>query len=49
MPVEVGIRGTDRVEVKGALVKATSSSPRRFAGLEDGDNVRPVRADQVSR
>lgn len=47
IPVEVGIRGTDRVEVKGALAAGDLVVNPPIAGLEDGDNVRPVRGDQV--
>ncbi len=49
VPVEVGIRGTDRVEVKGALAAGDLIVSPPVADLEDGDNVRPTRADQVSR
>ncbi len=41
--VEVGIRGTDRVEVKGALAPGDLIVSPPQAGLGDGDNVRPVR------
>lgn len=41
--VETGIRGTDRVEVKGALEPGDLIVSPAHAGLSDGDNVRPVR------
>lgn len=41
--VEVGIRGTDRVEVKGALAPGDLIVSPPQAGLSDGDTVRPVR------
>lgn len=41
--VEVGIRGTDRVEVKGALAPGDLIVSPPPAGLQDGDNVQPVR------
>jgi hypothetical protein len=48
VPVEVGIRGTDRVEIKSSLAAGDLIVSPPVAGLEDGDNVRPVRADQAS-
>ncbi len=41
--VEVGIRGTDRVEVKGAVAPGDLVLSPPVAGLSDGDKVRPVR------
>lgn len=43
MPVEVGIRGTDRIEVKGALAPGDLIVSPSVMDLKDGDNVQPVR------
>ena len=45
VPVEAGIRGTDRVEVRGALADGDLVVSPPLAGLETGDGVRPERGD----
>lgn len=45
VPVEVGIRGTDRVEVRGAIADGDLVVSPPVAGLETGDGVRPERGD----
>jgi RND family efflux transporter MFP subunit len=49
VPVETGIRGTDRVEVKGALSEGDLVVTPPIPGLDTGDNVRPERSDVTRR
>ncbi|MGE5267620.1 MAG: efflux RND transporter periplasmic adaptor subunit, partial [Deltaproteobacteria bacterium] len=49
VPVEVTIRGTDRMAVKGALAAGDLVISPVIATLEDGARVRPVRADEEAR
>jgi RND family efflux transporter MFP subunit len=49
VPVEIGIRGTDRVEVRGALSEGDLVVSPLIAGLDSGDNVRPERGDATGQ
>jgi RND family efflux transporter MFP subunit len=49
VPVETGIRGTDRVEVKGALSEGDLIVTPPLDGLDTGDNVRPERSDATGK
>ena len=49
IPVDVTIRGTDRMAVRGALAPGDLVVSPAVADLEDGAHVRPVRADEEAR
>lgn len=49
IPVEITIRGTDRLAVKGALAAGDLVISPALAHLDDGAHVRPVRADEEAR
>lgn len=48
VPVEVSIRGTNRLAIKGDVAAGDLVISAPVAGLQEGQNVRPVRSDQAA-